>query len=66
MKILSSDLVCASSHEEFFWKDSDIAVMEGVPVGIDLEVGDRIDFILFEDIYWKDEDEDEKETENSK
>lgn len=49
----SPELIYATEIEEFFWKDTDTSVMEGVPVGIDIENGSEINFLLFEDIYWK-------------
>ena len=48
----STDLVYASEVEEFFWEKEDVSVSEGTPVGYEVEVGNAIDFILFEDIYW--------------
>ena len=45
----------ASEVEEFFWEESGISVSEGIPVGIEQESGENIDLILFEDIYWSDE-----------
>ena len=57
----STDLVYASEVEEFFWEEEDVSVPEGTPVGYEVEVGDKIDFILFKDIYWKHENQDEKE-----
>ena len=48
----STDLVYASEVEEFFWEKEGISVPEGTPVGYEVEVGNSIDFILFEDIYW--------------
>lgn len=48
----STDLVYASEVEEFFWAKEDVSVPEGTPVGYEVEVGNAIDLILFEDIYW--------------
>lgn len=48
----STDLIYASEVEEFFWEKEDVSVPEGTPVGYEVEVGNAIDFILFEDIYW--------------
>lgn len=50
---ISCKLVNASEEEEFFYKDSDMPVLEGDPVGVDIESGDEIKFILFDGIYWK-------------
>lgn len=49
----SENLVYASEIEEFFWKDEDVSVPEGIPVGYEVENKDSIDLVLFEDIYWK-------------
>ena len=48
----SPELVVASEIKEFFYEDSNSPVEEGDPVGIDLENGDNIDFLLFDNIYW--------------
>lgn len=60
MNIKSCQIVYASSVEEFFYKDcagSDIPVSEGQPVGVDLEIGDEVVFVLLDEIYWSDEKE---------
>ena len=49
------DIVCASEHEEFFYKDNDEVVSEYEPVGVEVEYSDRIDLVLFDNIYWSDE-----------
>lgn len=54
---MSCQLVKASEEEEFFYKDSDMPVVEGDPVGVDVEFEDEIKFILFDDIYWKGNEE---------
>ena len=46
------DLVCASEFEEFFYKEDDIPVSEGEPVGVDLDLEDEVQFVLFDHIYW--------------
>ena len=46
------DLVCASDFEEFFYKEDDMPVSEGQPVGVDLDCEDEVQFVLFDDIYW--------------
>lgn len=45
------ELVLASDEEEFFYEDSDEAVAEGDPVGLDVEVGDLVELRLFDNIY---------------
>jgi len=49
------DIVCASEHEEFFYKDNDEVVSEYEPVGVEVEYSDRIDLVLFDNIYWSSE-----------
>jgi hypothetical protein len=51
------DLVCATEIEEFFYKDGDIPLSEGEPVGVDMDCGEEVKFILFKNIYWKPQDE---------
>ncbi len=55
------DLICSSEIEEFFYKEDDIAVSEGEPVGVDIDEGDEVKFILFDHIYWRPNHETEKE-----
>jgi len=53
----SSQLVYAGPDEEFYWVKNDQPVEEGVAVGYEVEVeetlfdDDRVDLVLFEDIY---------------
>ena len=49
------DVVCASEHEEFFYKDNDEVVPEYESVGVEVEYSDRIDLELFDNIYWSSE-----------
>ena len=52
--LLSSfDIVNACEEEEFFYKENDEPVMEGDPVGIDLDRGQEVRLVLFSNIYWK-------------
>jgi len=46
------DIVYSSDYKEFFYKDSDLPVCEGDPVGVDIEQGDCVHLVLFDDIYW--------------
>ncbi len=55
------DLVYASDCEEFFYNDGDIPVSEGQLIGVDVYFKDRVDLVLFDDIYWRPDNE--KETE---
>tara|TARA_B110000305_G_C19366006_1_gene601955 strand:- start:166 stop:342 length:177 start_codon:yes stop_codon:yes gene_type:complete len=54
------DLICATEVEEFFYKDSDIALSEGEPVGVDIDCGEEVKLILFENIYWKPQYEEDR------
>lgn len=49
------DVVCASEHEEFFYKHNDEVVQEHEPVGVEVEYPSSIDLVLFDNIYWSDE-----------
>lgn len=57
------DLVCASEFEEFFYKEDDIPVSEGEPVGVDLDLEDEVQFVLFDHIYWSPNHGNEEEEE---
>lgn len=54
---MKCELVFATDFEEFFYQADDIPVSEGQPVGVEIENEDKVDFILFHDIYWKLDDE---------
>ena len=49
------DVVCASEHEEFYYKHNNKAVEEYEPIGVEVEYSDRIDLVLFDNIYWSSE-----------
>ena len=57
------DLVCASEFEEFFYKEDDIPVSEGEPVGVVLDLEDEVQFVLFDHIYWSPNHGNEEEEE---
>ena len=46
------DIVCATDFEEFFYTNNDEPVPEGEPVGLDIDNGNKVDFVLFSNIYW--------------
>jgi len=52
----SDDLMYAGDEAEFYYiingKDTDIAVPEGEPVGIDVPTKDGVELQLFSNIYW--------------
>ena len=52
IKKLGFDVVCASEVEEFFYSDSDYPVPEVEIVGLDVDVGEEVKFVLFQNIYW--------------
>ena len=49
------DVVCASKHEEFFYKHNDEVVQEHEPVGVEVEHTSSIELVLFDNIYWSSE-----------
>ena len=49
---MTCEIVYASSFEEFFYCDNDIPISEGQPVGVEIENGNEVDFILFDYVYW--------------
>lgn len=51
------DIVYASEDKEFFYKDSDIPVDDGFPIGVDVYQEDLVHLVLFDDIYWNPSDE---------
>lgn len=56
MNIESCDIVYASDHEEFYYKDSGLVVEEGEPVGVDVELKDEVKFVLLSNIFLADEE----------
>ena len=55
---MNCELVYASDFEEFFYKDDDMAVSEGQPVGVEItkehdddRLSIEVEFILFDYIY---------------
>ena len=53
MKISSLDVICATEHEEFYYEKNNEVVPEGEPVGVDVEKGDKVELVLFSNIYWE-------------
>ena len=54
--IKSSDIIYATDYQEFFWKENDLAVEEGVAVGYEAtnssnDNSDEVVLTLFHDIY---------------
>ena len=49
---LGLDVICATEVEEFFYEETDEAVPEGDPVGLDIDAGEEVRFVLFNNIYW--------------
>ena len=52
MKLSSLDIICASDHEEFFYKNNNETVPEGEPVGVDIDTDEEVELVLFSNIYW--------------
>jgi hypothetical protein len=58
----SEDIAYAGVDEEFFWEDSDVAVTEGIAVGVHTYLCEdnfckqtySSDLVLFKNIYWSD------------
>lgn len=48
----SVNIVYSSSFEEFFYIEDDMPVSEGQPVGVEIDNGDSVDFLLFDYVYW--------------
>ena len=42
----------AGEEVEFFYKEDDSIVLEGDHIGYDVEVGNEVQLILNDDIYW--------------
>ncbi len=42
----------ASKEVEFFYKEDDSIVLEGEHIGYDVEVGNEVQLVLNDDIYW--------------
>lgn len=49
----SCQLVHAEQEEEFFYVESDLPVLEGDPVGVDIEIENEVNFVLLDGIYWR-------------
>lgn len=52
MQTSSLDIVCAAEEEEFFFTNTNSAVPEGEPIGLDVDQGDSVELVLFSNIYW--------------
>jgi len=52
LQSLGLDIICATEVEEFFYEETDDAVPEGDPVGLDIDAGKEVRFVLFKNIYW--------------
>ena len=54
----SWDIMHATEVEEFYYKDElpfygkDKPVKEGDPIGFDVETGEGIELVLFDNVYW--------------
>ena len=52
LNIDTLDIMCATEVEEFFYKDTDEPVMEGDPIGLDVDSENGVELVLFSNIYW--------------
>jgi hypothetical protein len=48
----SVSIVYAGPEEEFFYKEDDSVVSEGQIVGVEIEVCNKVDFVLLDEVYW--------------
>jgi len=46
-------VVTATEVEEFFYEDCNLPVSQGQPIGVEIDRGPEVEFLLFEGIYWK-------------
>lgn len=44
--------MCATEFPEFFYEDTDEAVPEGEPVGLDIDTAEGVELVLFSNVYW--------------
>ena len=58
MKTKTEDVVYAGEWREFFYEGSHEQVPEGKPVGIDIETDEGVELVLFSNIYWSPQYED--------
>tara|TARA_B110000495_G_C22971300_1_gene570089 strand:- start:1137 stop:1427 length:291 start_codon:yes stop_codon:yes gene_type:complete len=49
----SSEILCATDEEEFYYKANDQPVSEGDPIGVDIENEELVELVLFSNVYWK-------------
>ena len=61
MKTSSLDIMCATEFAEFFYEGTDEQVPEGEPVGLDVETSEGVELVLFSDIYWSPQYEEDYE-----
>jgi hypothetical protein len=52
MKTSTLDIICATEFEEFFYEGTEELVLEGDPVGVDIETEEGVELVLFNNIYW--------------
>ena len=52
LKNLGFDIVFSTEVEEFFYTETDDPVPEGEMIGLDIDVGPEVRFVLFKNIYW--------------
>jgi hypothetical protein len=48
----SKDIMYATECREFYYKDTDEVVKSGDPIGFDMDIGEGVELVLFDNIYW--------------
>ena len=46
------EIIYAGEDYEFFFEDSDEPVPAGQAIGLDIDKGDEVELVLFDNIYW--------------
>lgn len=46
------DIMYAGEDDEFFFEDSGELVPAGQAIGLDIDRGDEVELVLFDNIYW--------------
>jgi hypothetical protein len=46
------EVMYATEDDEFFFEDSEELVPVGTAIGLDIDRGDEVELVLFDNIYW--------------
>ena len=52
MNTSSFDIMWATAFPEVFYEDTDEQVPDGEPIGLDVEINEGVELVLFSNIYW--------------